>query len=271
MKRIPFLIYPLLLLLLSACEGIFEYHPNQIRLKDSEKNLTQKNLARLLAQAPGDTLRLLVMGDTQRFYDATVDFVDKANSIPHIDLVVHLGDISDFGLSQEFRWVHDIMKNLKYPYLTVIGNHDMLGNARTVYSEMYGAFNYSFVYGHTKFIFIDTNGREYGFNGLVPDLDWLQQQLTPEPDAPWTQAVVVSHVPPFDGDFDPQLELPYHQTLAQSGVVPLSLHGHRHSWQTETRYNDPSILYHVTTTVKERGFTYLKLWDGGYSLEKIDF
>ncbi|WP_192822494.1 metallophosphoesterase [Rufibacter sp. LB8] len=271
MKRVSFLLLLFLLFSAIGCEELFEYHPNQVRLTASERNLTQKNLNRLQTQTPKDTLRLLVMGDTQRFYDATVDFVEKANSIPDIDLVVHLGDISDFGLSQEFKWVHDIMKRLKYPYLTVIGNHDMLGNARTVYQQMYGNFNYSVVYGHTKLVFIDTNGREYGFNGQVPDLTWLQQELQPAPEATWSQAVVLSHVPPFDGDFDQQLELPYHRTLAESKVVPLSLHGHRHGWMTETKYDDPSILYHVTTTVKKRGFTLLKLWKGGYQLERIDY
>ncbi|WP_460893812.1 metallophosphoesterase family protein [Rufibacter soli] len=265
--RLPLL---LVLLLASSCDELFEYHPNQIRLKDHEKDLTAYNLKRLASQNPQDTVRLLVMGDTQRFYDETVDFVRTANTYANIDFVVHLGDISDFGMSQEFTWVHDIMQDLKWPYLTVIGNHDMLGNARQVYKKMYGPLNYSFTYGHTKFVFVDTNGREYGFNGKVPDLDWLQQELTPASGDTWQQAIVVSHVPPFDTDFDKQLELPFHQTLAQAQTVALSLHGHKHSWTTQNTY-DGSILYHVTTTVKERSFTYLKIWDGGYALEKVTY
>ncbi|WP_205499872.1 metallophosphoesterase family protein [Rufibacter psychrotolerans] len=268
-KPLPFFFYLPLLLLLS-CEGLFEYHPNQITLRESEKDLTQKNLLRLQDQTPRDTLHLLLMGDTQRFYDATQDFVKKANSYPRIDLVVHLGDISDFGMSQEYRWVHDIMKDLRWPYLTVIGNHDMLGNGRKVYRQMFGSFNYSFVYGHTKFVLLDTNGREDGFRGKVPDLEWLANELSPSPEEGWQQAVVLSHVPPFDGDFDQALELPYHQTLARSQRVPLSLHGHRHGWETEAKY-DGNVLYHVTTYVKERGFTYLKLWQGGYQLERITY
>ncbi|GGK72645.1 metallophosphoesterase [Rufibacter glacialis] len=258
----------LLAQLLVSCDGLFEYHPNQIILEESEKNLTQKNLNRLLAQPPQDTLTILLMGDTQRFYDATQAFVKKANTYPHIDFVVHLGDISDFGMSQEYQWVHDLMKDLRWPYLTVIGNHDMLGNGRKVYRKMYGAFNYSFVYGTTKFVLADTNGREAGFSGKVPDLDWLAAELTPEPGATWQQAVVLSHVPPFDNDFDPALERPYHETLVRSKRVPLSLHGHKHSWTTEAKYGG-QVLYHVTTFVKERGFTLLTLWQGGYRLERV--
>jgi Icc protein len=269
MKRFPFLV-PFLLLVFSSCEHLFEYHPHQIILEDDEKNLTTVNLQKLQAQTPGDTLKLIVMGDTQRFYDATVDFVQKANTFQDIDFVVHLGDISDFGMTQEFTWVHDIMQDLKWPYLTVIGNHDMLGNGRKLYRRMYGDLNYAFVYGHTKFVFLDTNGREDGFQGRVPDLDWLSSQLTPLVDESWQQAVVISHAPPFDDDFDPQLELPYHQTLVKSQKVPLSLHGHRHGWSTEKKY-DGEVLYHVTTSAKGRGFTYLKIWPGGYSLERVAF
>lgn len=267
MKRI---LYFLSLLFLFSCEDLFEYHPHQIRLKDDEKNLTATNLNRILSQAAPDTLQILVMGDTQRFYDAAEDFVKSANQYAHIDFVIHQGDISDFGMSQEFQWVHDIMKKLKWPYLTVIGNHDLLANGREVYQQMYGALNYSFVYGLTKFVFLDTNGREYKFNGHVPDLDWLQQELTPSIEDAWTQAIVISHVPPFDADYDQKLEMPYHQTLLDSKRVKLSLHGHQHGWDTETKY-DGSIQYYVTTTVKKRGYAYLKVWNGGYEIERVDY
>jgi 3',5'-cyclic-AMP phosphodiesterase len=270
MKTIYPLLFILSLSLLSSCEELFEYHPNQIRLNDDERDLTALNLANLESQQPGDTLRLLVMGDTQRFYDAASAFVAKANTFPHIDFVIHQGDISDFGLSQELRWVHDIMKRLKFPYLTVIGNHDKLANGRKVYQQMYGDFNYSFVYGHTKFVMVDTNGREYGFNGKVPDLDWLGKELVHQPGDTWQQAIVVSHMPPYDGDFDPELEMPFHQTLKASGRVQLSLHGHIHSWRTEKTYDD-AILYHATTTVKHRGFTYLKVWREGFEIERVAY
>lgn len=263
-------LYAALFLLLCSCEEIFQYHPNQILLDEGEKNLTAYNLERIRAQVPSDTLRVLVMGDTQRFYDAADAFVRRANEFQQIDFVVHQGDISDFGMSQEFKWVHDIMKGLKWPYLTVIGNHDMLANGRKVYREMYGDFNYSFVYGHTKFVFIDTNGREYGFNGKVPDLGWLEGQLQQNAGADWQQAIIVSHAPPYDGDFDRKLELPFHQTLKESGLVTLSLHGHIHSWRTEYRYDD-DILYHATTTVKKRGFSYVRIWNEGYDIKKIDY
>jgi len=266
----PSCLLVVLLLLLSSCEELFEYHPNQIRLDAHEKDLTALHLARISTQSAGDTLRLLVMGDTQRFYDDAVDFVAKANAFRDIDFVVHQGDISDFGMAQEHKWVQDILKQLKWPCLTVIGNHDLLANGRNVYREMYGALNYAFVYGHTKFVFLDTNGREYGFNGKVPDLGWLQEQVTPAPGASWQQAVVISHMPPFSSDFDSRLALPFHQALQQSGRVRLSLHGHDHNWNTVQAPDSP-VTYHVTTTVKNRGFSFLQIWEDGFAIERIQF
>ncbi len=64
------------------------------------------------------------MGDTQRFYDDVEDFVARANQ-EDFDFVLMDGDISDFGINDEFSWIYDIMKHLKKPYVSVIGNHDL--------------------------------------------------------------------------------------------------------------------------------------------------
>ena len=253
-----------------SCEEVFEYHPNQIKLRDGERNQTNHNLERMQEQSPGDTIQLVVMGDTQRFYDDAAFFVKAANKLENIDFVVHQGDISDFGMTQEFRWVHDIMKGLQWPYLTVIGNHDLLANGRKVYQQLYGELNYAFVYGNIKFIFLDTNGREYKFNGLVPDLDWLRAELDHTVDSVWEQAVVISHMSPFGNDFDHRLRESFQQVLEQSGRVQLSLHGHEHNWDTVDA-GEGSVTYHTTTSINNRGFSLIKIWNNGFDIKRIAF
>ena len=54
------------------------------------------------------------MGDSQRWYDATEDFVKEINKRDDIDFVIHGGDMSDFGVTKEFLWQRDIMNGLKY-------------------------------------------------------------------------------------------------------------------------------------------------------------
>ncbi|ELR73281.1 putative calcineurin superfamily phosphohydrolase [Fulvivirga imtechensis AK7] len=208
------------------------------------------------------------MGDTQRFYDESDDFVKSVNQLANIDFVVHGGDISDFGLVQEFKWIHEIMSGLKVPYLTVIGNHDLLANGRKVYREMYGELDYTFEYGNYRFIMLNTNSREFNFNGTVPDLMWLKQQL--EDNTANKKTVVMSHIPPFDGDFDPNLEQEYAQLLAEDPNVELSLHAHRHSF-FDNEYYDDGTRYFVTTSMQKRGYIVVTMSSQETQIEVINY
>ena len=252
-------------LFVASCENLIEYHPSEIRLDESEKNLTQKNLERLMAQNPGDTIRILQMGDTQRFYDHIQDFYASAMQQKNIDFMLHLGDITDFGMAQESKWVHGILKKLPYPYITVVGNHDLLANGRKVYEQMFGPLNYYFDYGGIRFILIDANSREYNFNGVIPDIKWLKSTLAP---ASVKKAVVVSHIPPFDGDFDPNLEQDYVQSLRDSKKVSLSLHGHQHRSSVTTPYGN-DITFVVSNSMKGRSYFILEIWKEGFRVKEI--
>lgn len=254
----------LLALLLAGC-NLFEYHPYEVRIPDSETDLNAKAIARLQETSPPtDTLTLILMGDTQRFYDEVEDFVSSANR-QRADFVMLDGDITDFGIRDEYEWIHDIMRKLNKPYLAVIGNHDLSGNGEKVYRKMYGALNESFVYRDFKFVLLNTNSREYAFNGTVPDLDWLQQELEGDD---FTRAVVISHVPPFDNDFDRTLAASYDNMLYGSGKVNLSLHGHQHTFR-DTTFNGGSIRYVVSTSMNERMYLLVKLWNDQVDVKKI--
>ncbi|GGB79707.1 metallophosphoesterase family protein [Dyadobacter sediminis] len=251
-----------------SCNGIFQYNPNQVIFRDNEKNLTAKNIESIRSIPPEDTVRFILMGDTQRWYDEAEYFVKSANSQKNISFVLHAGDISDFGLSQEFKWVNEIMSGLKYPYLTVIGNHDIVANGSASYRKMFGALNYSFEYGNNKFIFINTNSREYAFDGSIPDLNWLRAELRNNPEN--KNAIVVAHVPPFDGDFDRNLELSYSRMLAEDPNVKFSLYGHQHSFRNEEYYKD-GVQYILSTAMVKRGYFVITTWNGGYKAEQIEY
>jgi Icc protein len=257
-----------LALALSSCEGLFQYNPNQVIFKDSDKNLNAKNIEKIQALAPTDTVRFIVMGDSQRWYDESSDFVKSANQQKDISFVIHAGDISDFGLSQEYKWVHEIMSTLKYPYVTVIGNHDLIANGSASYRKMYGPLNYSFEAGNNKFIFIDNSSREYAFDGSVPDIGWLRAQLNDNPDN--KNAIVVAHVPPFDGDFDKNLEKSYADLLGNDPNVRLSLYGHQHRFLDGEFYND-GVYYYLTTSMGARGYLVVSTWKDGYRVDKVEF
>ena len=113
-------------LLLTGC-GMIDYHPYDVRIS-GETDVNAHNIEQIEADCKGKkTIRFVTMGDSQRWYDETEDFVKAINKRNDIDFVIHGGDMSDFGVTKEFLWQRDIMNGLSVPYVTLIGNHDCLG------------------------------------------------------------------------------------------------------------------------------------------------
>jgi Icc protein len=266
--NLPKLLTLILLLTIVSCDSLILYNPNQIIADKDERNLSAKNIERIQAITVEDTLKFILMGDTQRWYDESVDFVKSANNQPGIAFVLHAGDISDFGINQEFKWVNKIMLGLKTPYLTVIGNHDIVANGPASYRKIFGALDYSFEYGDYRFVFINTNSREYAFDGTVPNISWLRSQLGNNPQN--KNIIVVGHVPPFDNDFDRTLESEYTGLLGSNPNVNLSLYGHKHSFNNGEFYND-GVRYYITTAVGSRGYMVVKVWNGGHHVERVEY
>jgi 3',5'-cyclic AMP phosphodiesterase CpdA len=239
---------------------MLEFSPNDHRVPAEFTNLTAKNLAKLQARPlpAGDTLRFVFTGDSQRFYDEAEELVASVNKLSGISMLIVAGDISDFGKAREMRWVDEKLRRLNVPYVTVVGNHDLVGNGRTTYQHIFGPLNYSFVYGDTKFIMVDTNSREYNFNGRIPDVPWLRQQLSDLGGA--RRQVVVSHVPPQDSDFDPTLTEPYARTLAAAPKLVFKLNGHRHSFSIGEPFDD-GVTYINSHAVEKDQYVILTVWN----------
>jgi 3',5'-cyclic AMP phosphodiesterase CpdA len=238
-----------------ACE-LMKYSPHQGDLPSSASQINEQNIARILATRPNDPVQIAFITDTQNAYDESQTFVDTINARGDIDFVVHGGDITHYGVIQEYEWMHEIFSAIDPPYLAVIGNHDLLANGGDLYDSVYGPRNFSFIYARTKFVFIDTNSRQYGFPGDVPDLDWLRDQLAPSKE--FDRAIVIGHVPPDHPDFDSKLEQRFADILEQSTIVPLALYGHAHKYSVKTPYGDVAHL--VTASADKRQYTLVKIW-----------
>ncbi|WP_240737350.1 metallophosphoesterase family protein [Hymenobacter metallicola] len=255
---------------MGSCD-MLEFSPNDHRVPEDERDLTAKNLERLRQTPlpPGDTLRFVFTGDSQRFYDEADDLVASVNQQPGISFFVVAGDISDFGFAKEMRWVNEKLRKLKVPYVTVIGNHDAVGNGREAYKHIFGPLNYSFVYGDTKFILVDTNGREYNFDGHIPNMPWVNQQLGDLQGA--RRQVVISHVPPQDEDFDPGVRNAYAQSLREARNLVFEMNGHRHSFSIGQPYND-GVWYVNSDAFSERRYMIVTVWgDKQFRIKQIKF
>ncbi|TLM87950.1 metallophosphoesterase family protein [Hymenobacter jeollabukensis] len=258
-----------LLLLTTGCH-LLEFSPSQVAATGGARQLTAQNLARLRQQpraAGGDTVRFVFIGDTQRFYDETAEFVRSVNRQRGIDFVLIGGDISDFGLGREMQWMHARLRRLQMPYLTVIGNHDQVGNGRAAYQAVFGPLNYSFEYGGTRFVLIDTNGREVGCNGTVPDLGWLRRELADTT----RRTVVACHVPPNDNDFDQQLTPAYAAALARHPRLVLHLAAHVHRYTAKHPFHD-AVPYITTYSLQKHRYHIVSVWGRReFRLETVDY
>lgn len=258
-------LFILLFLTAASCKDLFQYSPNEVRFESNERNLNAKNISRIQALPAADTFRIIVIGDSQRFYDDLGDFVTAANKLDGISFVVLNGDITDFGLAREFRWIARIMNELRVPYVSVIGNHDMLANGRVAYGQMFGAENFSFNWNGHQFVFLNTNSWERGQGEAIPDLDWLQAELEPERRG-GARSYVFAHSSPLDTEFDPGKKKGYADILTAAGVT-LSIHGHQHSFN---RYRPVpgGLEYLVVASMNKRSFGLVTLTPNGYDIEQ---
>lgn len=253
--------------LLGAC-SLFEYHPYEIRLSESQRDLNEKAIEKIINTPASDTVRFIFIGDTQRFYDETEKFVARANQ-EDADFVVLAGDITDFGLEKEFIWVNDILSELNKPYVAIIGNHDIIAEGEAIYNQMYGPNDFFFDYSGFRFIGLNTNSREYAFSGAVPDTTWLKQSLALTDEH--KQAFVMAHMAPFTGDFDERLEETYARILSESGKVNLSLYAHEHSYSEKEPYED-GVRYVVAAAVESRFYLLVKVWGtDGFNITRVTY
>lgn len=140
------------------------------------------------------------------------------------------------------------MNDLKLPYLTVIGNHDLVANGRAIYQKMFGKENYSYVYKNCKFVFFDDNIWENTVKD--PDFEWLQQELN-DNSKEYTHIVLVSHVPYWDEMFFYTQQRAF-QIVIENSNTKLSVHGHLHrpELKQDTLSNNRVIRYLITGSVR---------------------
>jgi 3',5'-cyclic-AMP phosphodiesterase len=194
-------------------------------------------------------------------------FVQKANTLASIDFVILAGDITDFGLLKEYKLIDRMLSKLDKPYISVIGNHDVLAHGEEVYKHMFGPTDFSFVYRDVKFIMHNTNGREYP-EGNVPDMTWLKQEFADDDMAKFY--IAVSHIPPFDPDFDSTLVQPYTELLSNRSNVLVSLHGHIHKHKDGYPYED-GVRYITSYSFEQKSFLLLQIVNGELIKTIIDY
>lgn len=207
------------------------FSPFQVDLSTEERDHTAKNLAKLASKprgpaSPEAPLTFAFLADTHDGYRNWDTIVTAINGRSDIELVLHGGDLTDFGSQQEYRWAYDVFSRQKVPFLTAPGNHDGLSNGRQLYAEMLGPTNYTFDYAGIHFVVFNTNPIEWKLT--EPDFDWLERE-TRTGDAATTTTVVLTHQPPVSAPNTTTATATRLHHILENASVALYLYGHLHN------------------------------------------
>lgn len=119
---------------------------------------------------------------------------------PQPDLVVHTGDLVDFGLPEEYEHLKSILTPLTAPILAVPGNHDAREAMRQAfaaegYLPSHGFLHFAVERGPLCIVGLDTvvSGQDGG-ELCAERLAWLDTALSERPHTP---TLVLMHHPPF--------------------------------------------------------------------------
>ena len=254
--------------LLMGCDMI-DYHPYDVRIS-GETDINARNITRIEESCQGKTtLRFVTMGDSQRWYDETEDFVNEINKREDIDFVIHGGDMSDFGLTDEFLMQRDIMNRLNVPYVVLIGNHDCLGTGEETFKAVFGMTNFSFIAGNVKFVCLNTNALEYDYSEPVPDFTFMEQEQSSRREE-FDKTVVCMHVQPFSSVFNNNVANIFEYYVLQYPGIQFCTAAHNHGFSDEELFDD-GMHYIVSDCMKSRTYLLFTINEEGYEYELVKY
>jgi Icc-related predicted phosphoesterase len=261
-------IATILLIFSSACD-LIDYHPYDGRLSISDRDINAANIKIIEEKTQNkDTIRFVLIGDTQRSYDETEDFVEDINKKDSIDFIIHGGDIADFGMTKEYEWTVKILDKLKVPYVAILGNHDVIGNGDEVYRKLYGNENFSFIAHDIKFVCLNTNAIEYDYSHPVPYFDYIKEQY--QDTIGYKRTVVAMHAPPGCEQFDNNVKDVFQYYIKQFPNLMFCLHAHNHNLSASDIFGD-GIIYYGCSNIAKRNYLLFTITPKGYTHEIINF
>jgi len=259
----------LMVYLLSACQSVFDVHPYDMNLHGAN-NINATQIARIKQlYASRDTLRVAFISDTHGWYTQTSAEIADINSRSDIDFVIHCGDMTDTGTTNEFRMFRNILFDLDVPYVVVIGNHDFLGTGDQTYEWMFGPKNFSFIVGRIKFLCLDTNAMEYDRVAPVPDFDYMEHEIIAD-SADFDRTVIIMHAAPYSDEFNNNVSRVFNYYTLQFPGLMCCIYGHDHVEITQRIYDD-GPLYHSIDCAFHRNYKIFTFTPDGYEAERIDF
>ncbi len=212
-----------LIIFLLGCPP-FRDSPFSDRLARSERDLNGSNLIRIANVESDGVVRIALFADSHGNYKDLDRAIKEINSTSGVDFVVNLGDFTNSGYNFEYDQFLAAYKNLAFPALSVIGNHDAIGAGSKLFGKAFGATNFYFESNNWRYIFWHSANLEDPKN-FSPE--WLEQTIN----ASLKNVIIFSHVALWDGERFGNA----YQTILDHANVQLAVSGHQHVfWLRET-------------------------------------
>jgi hypothetical protein len=185
--------------------------------------------------------RFALMSDVQSAVDEVADLFERVNQDPLVRFVLSTGDLSSQGSSRELERFQSELEQLRVPFYTTIGNHE-LDTFPPKFHDYFGRANFQFEFRGVYFTLLDSASAT--IDPMV--YDWLDG---------WLERgrggihVVTTHVPPLDpvgtrnGGFASRSEAARLLAKLADGGVDLTLYGHIHSYY---RFENAGIEAHIS-------------------------
>lgn len=248
-------------ILMCGCNELIEYSPYDTPVKTLDFNKTESKKIPIESIVANDTFKFALFSDTHEFYDHMADAITSINKRSDLKFVGCLGDITNFGLVNEFEGYLEEARKSKFPLITAIGNHDYRSNGYTIFRRLFGSPNFSFVAGNYKFIFFDDVLVENDF--VSPDYKWLINELSDS----LHHNIVLAHLPPFVPEMLGFHELFYCEIVNPANTI-LCLYGHVSTY-IELEYNGIHTL--VSTKINLREYYIVSLINDQSVIKRVKF
>ncbi len=152
---------------------IFAWRLHRNRAIALPRNWNDKQWQRVQSQGLGEKYSFAVLGDNKNSAETFGELIQALNE-DDIAFAIDLGDLVETGTEERYAFFLRQLHQLKKPFFTAIGNHELEGRGRGLYYEIFGPFYYAFEVGDAYFIVLDdANGED-----IDPwQMSWLEEQL----------------------------------------------------------------------------------------------
>ncbi len=207
------------------------------------------------------------------FYET---FLNHFFSIP-ADLYVSIGDLTNYGWTEELQEVYSLIDQHQKPFVHVLGNHDVYGLTRKEVLSLTKQQRFQTINTETATLaFIDT-AREQDlevWGGTLDEkqLDWLEELITESGDLP---VIVFAHHPVHATTTNSEKEnlsihpdIPVWELLSKKKGCGLYVNGHNHSNSIASK--EQWNFLQIAAVLDEQAARIIEVTDSHISIDLID-